>query len=297
MAVIGFFGLGHMGIPMAANLVRAGYKVYGFDLVAEALAAARCHGVKIAESAGEAVADADIVITMLPTGKHVNDLYEETLAGAARPGTLFIDCSTIDVASSRRAHMLMQRAGMSSVDAPVSGGVTGATKGTLTFMVGGEEQSVERASAVLEAMGQKVVRCGAAGNGQAAKICNNLILGISMIATCEAFALGEKLGLSAQGLFDVVSTSSGQCWSVTSYCPVAGPVPSSPANHKYKPGFTAQLMLKDLELARNEAATAGAPLPLGTHASELYAAFNATGQGGLDFSAIINYLHTEEQYG
>ena len=287
MATIGFVGLGNMGGPMAANLVKAGHAVHGFDLVPALLDAAMNAGVTRAASAADTAKDAEIVITMLPAGKHVTAVYRDGLVRAARPGTLFADCSTIDVESSRAAHEMAHRAGMASIDAPVSGGVGGAVAGTLTFMVGGEAAAFARAKPILEAMGKKVVHCGPGGNGQAAKICNNMILGISMIAVSEAFVLGEKLGLTHQALFDVASTASGQCWSLTSYCPVSGPVPASPANKDYKPGFAAALMSKDLQLARSAAETTGADTALGRHAAEIYAAFERDGHAGLDLSAII----------
>ena len=294
MESIAFIGLGNMGGPMAANLLRAGHTVRGFDLVPAALEAARQHGVQIASSAADAARDADVVITMLPAGRHVVDLYERELIGAARGGTLFLDCSTIDVPSSRRAHEMGAHAGMMTVDAPVSGGVTGAANATLTFMMGGDDAAVERARPVLEKMGKRLVHCGAAGTGQIAKICNNLILGISMIGVSEAFVLGERLGISSQALFDVVSTASGQCWSVTSYCPVPGPVPASPANRDYQPGFMAELMLKDLKLACNEADLLGLQLPLGEHAEAYYEQFVSGGSGKLDFSGIIKQVRSEE---
>jgi len=236
MATIAFIGLGNMGNPMAANLVKAGHKVQGFDLVPENLEIAARNGVAVAKSGKDAVSGADVIITMLPAGKHVLSVYAE-LVPAAQNGSLFIDSSTIDVDSARKAHDMASKAGMLSIDAPVSGGVGGATAGTLTFMAGGSKQAFEKAGPVLDPMAGRVVHCGEAGNGQVAKICNNMILGISMIGVGEAFALGEKLGLSHQALFDVASTSSGQCWSLTTYCPVPGPVPSSPANNGYKPGF------------------------------------------------------------
>jgi len=287
MATIGFVGLGNMGGPMAANLVKAGHKLRGFDLVSALLDAAVRAGVEPAGSAAEAARGAEAVITMLPAGKHVTSVYRDHLVKAARPGTLFVDCSTIDVASAREAHSLAGAGGMMSIDAPVSGGVGGAVAGTLTFMVGGEDAAFARAKPILEAMGRKVVHCGAAGNGQAAKICNNMILGISMIAVSEAFVLGEKLGLTHQALFDVASTASGQCWSLTSYCPVPGPVPASPANRDYRPGFAAALMLKDLNLAKDAADASGAHTALGRHAAEIYADFERAGHAGLDFSAIV----------
>ncbi|PWC48586.1 3-hydroxyisobutyrate dehydrogenase [Azospirillum sp. TSA6c] len=292
MAVIGFIGLGNMGGPMAANLVKAGHQVVGYDLVPAAIEAAKAAGVTIGESPAAIATAAEVVITMLPGGKHVLGVYGD-IAPVARPGALLIDCSTIDVDSARKAHALAADTGAASLDAPVSGGVGGAAAGTLTFMAGGEADAFERARPILEAMGKKIVHCGGAGAGQAAKICNNMILGISMIGVCEAFVLAEKLGLSHQALFDVSSTSSGQCWSLTSYCPVPGPVPASPANRDYQPGFAAALMLKDLKLAQEAAQGAGAPTPLGAAAAQLYAMMNAQGEGGADFSGIIRMLRGE----
>jgi 3-hydroxyisobutyrate dehydrogenase len=289
MSNIAFIGLGNMGGPMAANLVKAGHAVAGFDLVPASLEAAAASGVDIFPSATAAARDADVVITMLPAGKHVISVWGE-IVGAAKSGALFVDSSTIDVESARRAHQLAARAGLASVDAPVSGGTGGAKAGTLTFMCGGEEAAFESAKPYLEAMGKRIVHCGAAGAGQAAKICNNMILGATMIATAEGFALAEKLGLSHKALFDVASTSSGQSWSLTTYCPVPGPVPTSPANNGYKPGFAAALMLKDLKLAQEAAQTAGAVTPMGAQAAQLYALFNAQGHEGDDFSGIINFL-------
>jgi 3-hydroxyisobutyrate dehydrogenase len=235
------------------------------------------------------VKSADVVVTMLPAGKHVLSVWAE-IVPVARDGALLIDSSTIDVDSARKAHALAVGRKLQSIDAPVSGGVGGARAATLTFMCGGTKEAFAAAKPVLEAMGKRIVYCGDAGAGQAAKICNNMILGITMIAAGEAFALAEKLGLSHQALFDVASTSSGQCWSITSYCPVPGPVPASPANNGYKPGFAAALMLKDLSLSQEAAKAAGAATPLGAHAEEIYAAFNAAGHDGDDFSAIINHL-------
>jgi 3-hydroxyisobutyrate dehydrogenase len=289
MTTIAFIGLGNMGNPMAANLVKAGYTVHGFDLVPENLTVARTNGVVIMASGAAAAKEADVVITMLPAGKHVLSVYS-SVTGTAKKGALFIDSSTVDVDSARKAHEIAHAAGLLSLDAPVSGGVGGATAGTLTFMCGGSAQAFAAAKPVLEAMGKKIVHCGESGAGQAAKICNNMILGISMIGVCEAFALAEKLGLSNQALFDVASTSSGQCWSLTTYCPVPGPVPTSPANNAYKPGFAAALMLKDLLLAQEAARASGAVTPLGAEAAQLYALFNAQGGGGKDFSGIINFL-------
>lgn len=289
MADIAFIGLGNMGGPMAANLVKAGHKVHGFDLVPASCEAAKAAGVTLAPTAKDAVKAASIVITMLPAGKHVLAVWGDIVTSAAR-GTLFIDCSTIDVESARKAHELAKAAGLPSVDAPVSGGTGGAKNATLTFMAGGDAAAFARARPILEAMGKKIVHCGEGGAGQAAKICNNMILGISMIAVGEAFTLAEKLGLSHQALFDVASTSSGQCWSLTSYCPVPGPVPASPANNDYKPGFAAALMLKDLRLSQEAAKAAGAATPLGAHAESLYDTFTKEGHGDVDFSGIIRHL-------
>ncbi|MEO6947578.1 MAG: 3-hydroxyisobutyrate dehydrogenase [Nitrobacter sp.] len=289
MAIIAFIGLGNMGGPMAANLVKAGHQVVGFDLVPASKDAARSAGVTIADSAQAAVTDANVIITMLPTGKHVVSVWTDIIPSAAK-GALMIDCSTIDVESARQAHALAGKAALLSVDAPVSGGVGGAKGATLTFMAGGDAKAFAAAKPVLEAMGKKIVHCGDAGAGQAAKICNNMILGISMIAVGEAFALAEKLGLSHQALFDVASTSSGQCWSLTTYCPVPGPVPASPANNGYKPGFASALMLKDLTLAQDAVKSTGAVTPLGQHAQEIYKTFDAAGNGGVDFSGIIQHI-------
>jgi len=278
---------------MALNLVRAGHDVTGFDPVTEARDRAAAGGVTIAAAPEAAVPDAGIVITMLPSGRHVLDLYRGGLLRAAVQGTIFLDCSTIDVADARAAHDAAREAGMRPLDAPVSGGVTGAVAGTLTFMVGGEASVLEEARPVLESMGRTIVHCGGPGAGQAAKICNNLILGISMIGVCEAFVLAEKLGLSHDALFRVASTSSGQCWSLTSYCPVPGPVPSSPANRGYEPGFAAALMLKDLRLATQAAEAAGAETRLGRTAAALYERFVESGCAGKDFSGIIEFIRGE----
>jgi 3-hydroxyisobutyrate dehydrogenase len=289
MTSIAFIGLGNMGNPMAANLVKAGHDVRGFDLVPENLKVARDNGVTVMANAPAAVKGAEIVITMLPAGKLVLSVYEDIVARAAR-GTLFIDSSTIDVDSARQAHAIAAKYRMLSVDAPVSGGVGGATAGTLTFMAGGSKEAFTKAEPILQPMAGRIVHCGEGGAGQAAKICNNLILGISMIGVGEAFVLAEKLGLSHQALFDVASTSSGQCWSLTTYCPVPGPVPASPANKGYKPGFAAALMLKDLKLSQEAAQASGAATPLGAEATQLYALFNQLGHAGDDFSGIINFL-------
>ena len=293
MTDIAFIGLGNMGGPMAANLVKAGHNVTGFDLVPASCDQARADGIAVAGSAQESVREAAIVITMLPAGKHVLSVWSDILP-AVKPGALVIDCSTIDVDSARKAHALAQEKGLPSLDAPVSGGVGGAKGATLTFMAGGTAEAFARAEPILTQMGRKVVHCGEAGAGQAAKICNNMILGISMIGVAEAFVLAERLGLSHQALFDVASTSSGQCWSLTTYCPVPGPVPASPANNGYKPGFAAALMLKDLKLAQEAALASGATTPLGAEAAQLYALFNSAGHEGDDFSGIINFIRGQK---
>ncbi|WP_428423678.1 3-hydroxyisobutyrate dehydrogenase [Pararhizobium sp.] len=289
---IGFIGLGHMGGPMAANLVKAGHAVRGFDLSQPLLDEARGKGITACASLAEAVAGADTVITMLPAGKHVLSVWQE-LVTTVPSGTLLIDCSTIDIDSARKAHELAAGKTCPSLDAPVSGGTGGASAGTLTFMIGGEQEAFAKSQPVFEAMGKKIIHCGGAAAGQAAKICNNMILGISMIAVGEAFVLGEKLGLSHQALFDVASVSSGQCWSLTTYCPVPGPVPTSPANNDYKPGFAGALMLKDLKLSQEAAQSAGAATPLGAKAAELYALFSELGNAGKDFSGIIDMLRQQ----
>ena len=289
MTSIAFIGLGNMGGPMAANLVKAGHKVTGFDLVESSRNQAKADGAAVADTAVGAVNGAEIVVTMLPAGKHVLSVWTEVLP-AIRKGALIIDCSTIDVESAKQSHALAAKQGIASVDAPVSGGTGGARGATLTFMCGGDDKAFAAARPILENMGKKIVHCGGAGAGQAAKICNNMILGVSMIAVSEAFALAEKLGLSHQALFEVASTSSGQCWSLTTYCPVPGPVPTSPANNDYKPGFASTLMVKDLTLAQDAAKAAGAATPLGKHAQEIYKDFDAAGNGGVDFSGIIRHV-------
>ncbi|RWF77769.1 MAG: 3-hydroxyisobutyrate dehydrogenase [Mesorhizobium sp.] len=289
MTTIAFIGLGNMGNPMAANLVKAGYAVHGFDLMPENLVIAKEHGVVVMANAVAAVKEADVVITMLPAGRHVLSVYED-IAPKAKKGALFIDSSTIDVESARKAHAIAAKHKLLSIDAPVSGGTGGAAAGTLTFMAGGSKNAFAKAEPILKPMAGRIVHCGDDGAGQAAKICNNMILGISMIGVAEAFVLAEKLGLSHQALFDVASNSSGQCWSLTTYCPVPGPVPTSPANNGYRPGFAAALMLKDLKLSQEAAQSAGAVTPLGAEAAQLYALFNAQGHAGADFSGIINFL-------
>ena len=292
MAAIAFIGLGNMGLPMARNLLRAGHQVVGYDVVAAALEAAARAGVRAVSSAAHATTGAECVITMLPEGRHVRDAYlgDQGIIVRAEPDALLVDCSTIDVDSARAVHRAALERDLEMLDAPVSGGVAGAENATLTFMVGGSEQGVARARPMLERMGRAVVHTGPAGNGQAAKICNNMILAISMIGVCEAFVLAERLGLAADKLFEVSSQSSGQCWSLTSYCPVPGPVPSSPANRDYRAGFTAAMMAKDLRLAQNAAQSVDAPTPMGAQARSLYALFANRGHGALDFSAIIRMI-------
>src|SRR5271166_3873718 len=296
MSKVAFLGLGNMGGPMAANLVKASYAVTGFDLMEAQKQAAAASGLTIAQSARDAVAGADVIVTMLPAGRHVLASWADFLPVASK-GALAIDCSTIDVESARRAHETGAAAGALTLDAPVSGGVGGATAGTLTFMCGGSDEAFARAKPILEAMGKRIVHCGRPGAGQAAKICNNMVLGATMIATCEAFVLAEKLGLTAQALFDVASTSSGQSWSLTNYCPAPGPVPTSPANRDYKPGFAASLMLKDMRLAQEAAASAGVATPLGAAATQLYALFAAAGHGGDDFSGVLHFLRGTQASG
>jgi 3-hydroxyisobutyrate dehydrogenase len=289
MAKIGCIGLGNMGLPMAGNLVKAGHAVAGFDLVRENLERAVACGVTGQPSAPATASEVDVVLTMLPAGKQVLEVYKAALP-AARPGTLFIESSTIDVTSAAVAHRLASEAGMLSLDAPVSGGVAGAQAASLTFMAGGTATAFAKAKPILEAMGRRVIHCGEAGAGQAAKICNNMMLGINMLGVSEAFTLAEKLGLSAEALFAVASASSGQSWALTSYCPVPGLVPTSPANNNYKPGFASALMLKDLRLAQEAAAATGATTPMGAAAAQMFALHNAWGEGGSDFSAIIHLL-------
>jgi 3-hydroxyisobutyrate dehydrogenase len=298
---IAFLGLGHMGGPMAVNLVKAGYTVTGFDVVPAALDTARSNGITTADTAADAVAGAAVVLTMLPSGKHLLDAYRGTggapgLLQTAATGTLFLDCSTINVDEAREAAALALAAGHRAVDAPVSGGVVGAEAGTLTFMVGALPEDFEAVKPMLEVMGKRVVHCGEHGAGQAAKICNNLILGVSMIAVSEAFVLGEKLGLTHQALFDVASAASGQCWALTTNCPVPGPVPTSPANRDYTPGFAGALMAKDLKLALNALESTGVAARLGPLASEIYDTFAAEGGAGRDFSGIITDIRDKSAH-
>lgn len=288
MTAIGFIGLGNMGGPMAANLNRNGFAVAGFDLSEAAQAKWRAEGVPIVATALETATAKDVVITMLASGDQVRSVYAD-IVPVARDNTLFIDCSTIDLADARALHEYAAARGMPSLDAPVSGGVGGAVAGSLTFMVGGGEPAFEQAKPAFAAMGARAIYCGPAGSGQAAKICNNMLLGISMIGACEAFNLADGLGLSRQALFDVLSASSGQCWSVTTYCPVPGIGPQTPADRNYEPGFAAALMLKDLKLSQTAADGASIATPLGAHATELYADF-AQSAPQKDFSGIIQAL-------
>ncbi len=287
---IAFIGLGNMGGGMAANLVKAGHEVRAFDLSEEALAKARENGCETFASAAEACEGVEAVVSMLPNGAIVKAVYTEDVIGKAPAGAVFLDCSTIDVATAREVAEAAEAAGYAMVDAPVSGGIAAADAGTLTFMVGGTQEAFKRAELVLSAMGKAVIHAGQAGNGQAAKICNNMLLGIHMIGTCEAFAMAQKLGLDPQTFYDISSVSSGQCWSMTSYCPVPGVGPTTPADNDYQGGFATGLMLKDLKLAMAAAATAGIDPQMGQRARELYEAFDAAGNGTRDFSAIIETL-------
>jgi 3-hydroxyisobutyrate dehydrogenase len=291
MATIGFIGLGNMGGPMAENLLKAGHDLRVFDLAQDSVDKAVAAGADAAADIADAVKDVEVVITMLPAGPHVRSVMQDggALANAGK-GTLFIECSTIDVDTARAMHKAAADAGMEMVDAPVSGGTAGAAAATLTFMVGGTEAAYERARPICEKMGKAVIHAGGAGNGQAAKICNNMILGVTMIGVCEALVLAEKLGLDHQKLFDISSQSSGSCWSLNTYCPVPGPVPASPANNDYNPGFAAAMMEKDLKLAQAAAQSTGAATPMGAAALALYGLFLNSGQGEKDFSGIIRMI-------
>jgi 3-hydroxyisobutyrate dehydrogenase len=296
MAGIAFIGLGNMGGPMSANLVKAGFQVTGFDLNPEAVGMARAAGVTIAESARAAVRGCDTVITMLPTGRHVKAVFDDIVADMA-PGTLFIDSSTIDVETARELERLCIERGLQCLDAPVSGGAVGAQAATLTFMVGGSEEAFERSKPILAGMGKRQIHCGKAGSGQAAKICNNMITGISMVAVSEAFLLAQKLELSPQALFDVVSTSSGNCWALSTYCPWPGILPTTPSTHNYKPGFALDLMLKDMRLAQDAVTKNGSVSFVGAVAAQVYALYSAMGHGNEDYSAVMKLLQglAEEQ--
>ena len=287
MTVIAFVGLGNMGGGMATNLVKAGHTVRAFDLSESAIAKAKANGCATFTSVAEAVTGADAIVTMLPNGSIVENVYSNDVIGKANAGALLLDCSTIDVATARKIAGAAQSAGYPMVDAPVSGGIAAANGGTLTFMVGGTSAAFARAEPILSAMGKAVIHAGDAGAGQAAKICNNMLLGASMIATCETFAMAQRLGLDLQTFFDISSKASGQNWSMTSYCPVPGVGPLTPADNGYQGGFATALMLKDLKLAMEAAQSVGADVPMGSRAAELYAAFSGGGQGGMDFSAII----------
>jgi 3-hydroxyisobutyrate dehydrogenase len=299
MATIGFIGLGNMGGPMARNLIRAGHHLRVFDIAPAAVARAVARGAEPATDVAGAARSVEVLITMLPAGEEVHEVYlaEDGVIANASTGTLLIDSSTIDVARAREVATVADTAGFAMIDAPVSGGVAGAEAATLSFMVGGSEAAFAAAEPVLRVMGKTVVHAGATGNGQVAKICNNLILGVSMAAVCEAFVLAERLGLSAQTLFDIASQSSGQCWSLTSYCPVPGPVPASPANHDYRPGFSAAMMLKDLRLAESAAANVDAVTEIATHAAALYADFVAADGRDIDFSGIIGMIRARSTVG
>ena len=290
MSTIAFLGLGHMGGPMAANLVAAGHTVRGFDPVPAAQETAKANGVNVFDTGAEAVTGANVVITMLPNGALVKSCYAEVLPAAAE-GTLFIDSSTISVDDAREVHKVALDHGFAQLDAPVSGGVKGAVAGTLAFMVGGSDDAVERGRAVLEPMAGKIIHCGAAGAGQAAKVCNNMVLAVQQIAVGEAFVLAEKLGLDKQALFDVITGATGNCWAVHTNCPVPGPVPTSPANNDFKPGFATALMNKDLGLAMAAVESTGSSAPLGTHAAEIYAKI-AEAHADQDFSAVIETLRS-----
>jgi 3-hydroxyisobutyrate dehydrogenase len=298
-STIGFVGLGRMGGPMAANLVTAGHRVRGFDVVEDACRAAALTGVEIVSSLAEAARGASIVITMLPDGPLVHQCYEGEagLLAAAEPAALLVDCSTIDSFDARSLHELVASAGLRSLDAPVSGGVVGATAGTLTFMVGGAGPDVQEVEPLLLVMGRRVVHCGEGGTGQAAKACNNMLLGISMIGVGEAFVLAERLGLSHQALFDVASSSSGACWALTTNCPVPGLVPTSPADNGYRAGFAVNLMLKDLRLARDAAIAGGAVTELGRLATDIYERLAADGAGDEDFSTVYRAIRAASTAG
>ncbi len=292
MTKIAFIGLGNMGLPMAKNLLSAGHEVHAFDLSEQTVAKAVAAGAIAAKSVIGCLDDVEVVVSMVPAGPHVKSLYlgDKGIIENAGKDTLFIDCSTIDVATARAVNTAATKAGYDMVDAPVSGGVGGAETGTLTFMVGGSDKAFNRAQPILDVMGGRIIHTGGAGNGEAAKICNNMLLAISMIGSSEIFTLGRKLGLDDQVLFDVASTSSGRCWSLDTYCPVPGPVPTSPANNDYKAGFAVDMMLKDLRLAKVAADDTGANTPLGALSEQLYTQLSESGHGGLDFSGVFQML-------
>jgi 3-hydroxyisobutyrate dehydrogenase len=293
MTTIGFIGLGNMGGPMLANLVKAGHTVKAFDLSADALSRAVAAGATAAADAGAACRDVDVVVTMLPAGPHVREVYTRSVFGNVAEGTLLIDCSTIDVATARDVAQMAADRKLEMLDAPVSGGTGGAAAGTLTFMVGGSPNGFGSARPILESMGKTIVHAGGNGNGQVAKLCNNMILGATMIAVSEGFVMAEKLGLDRQTLFDICSTATSSCWAMNNYCPVPGPVPTSPANRGYAAGFTAAMMLKDLKLAQGAAQDAGAATPMGAAAAAMYGLFCQSGNESFDFSAIIGMIRGE----
>ncbi len=293
MVDIGFIGLGNMGLPMALNLKKGGHNIIGFDAMPAARDAAQKSGLKLASSNVDAASNAQIVILMLPNGAIVGEVGKELL-GAMEPQMLLIDCSTIDVTSAKNLHNLANKSNIHCLDAPVSGGVVGAEAGSLTFMVGGTKSAFDTGNPYFDIMGKSAVHCGDGGTGQAAKICNNMLLGISMIGTCEAFLLAQNLGLSQSALFDVMSTSSGSCWSVNTYCPAPGVGPKSPADNDYKPGFAAALMLKDLDLSQQAASESKISTPLGKHAASLYQQMDDAGLGGVDFSGMIKFLQANK---
>lgn len=295
MTKVSFIGLGNMGLPMAKNLVRAGHDVTGFDLVEGQLTELVKSGGKVSENLNDTLKNSEVVITMLPSGKHVKSVYlgEEGIIKNSPAGLLLIDSSTIDVESAREVEEVANKSNLKMLDAPVSGGVTGAEAGTLTFMVGGDEEAFEKGKELLNIMGGNVIHAGQAGNGQVAKICNNMLLAISMIGTSEAFNLAERLGLDSQTFYDISSTASGQCWSMTSYCPVPGPVPTSPANNNYKPGFSSALMLKDLRLSQEASKITNTETPLGAHSTEVYEKMEKGGYDNLDFSGVIKLISGE----
>jgi 3-hydroxyisobutyrate dehydrogenase len=292
MAKIGFIGLGNMGLPMGGNLVKKGHEVKGFDIMEDNLSKAAQAGIRKVTTPDDAAKDVDAVITMVPTGKETLAVYETTgVFKSAAPGTLFIDASTIDVSEARKAHDIAKAAGMLSLDAPVSGGTTGAQGATLTFMCGGSKEAFEKAKPILEGMGRKIVHCGAAGAGQAVKICNNMMMAINMLGVCEGLALAEKLGISNQILFDVVSTSTGNSFTLSGYCPVPGPVPTTPANRDYAPGFMTALLVKDLTLAQMASQSVGQATPMGAQALAAFRHYmELSGNGGKDFSSVIKYV-------
>lgn len=290
MTDIGFIGLGNMGGPMLANLIEAGHKVKAFDLSPDAMARAKEAGAQLTNDAASACRGVDILVTMLPAGPHVRTVYSESVLDNAEEGTLLIDCSTIDVATARAVAAMAAERGFEMLDAPVSGGVGGAEAGTLTFMVGGPDGAFARGKPILDIMGANIVHTGGSGNGQVAKICNNMILGATMIAVSEGFVMAEKLGLDAQTLYDICSTSSSSCWALNTYCPAPGPAPASPANRNYEAGFTAAMMLKDLRLAQGAAQDADVGTPMGASAAAIYGLFCNSDDESLDFSAIINMI-------